>query len=222
MSSSRILGGREAGGAQPLAWRQAPPDPRPAAGNLYAGQDAASRESSREADRRELEEQARAAYQRGFREGEAAAAQTAGARLQPVLDRLGQTIQDLGGYRARLRREAEADLVRLAVEIARRILRRELSVDPEALLGVVKAGLERMAARESCRLRLHPGQVDVVRRYLAGGGHNIEVAADPGLEPGAAIFESEAGTIDAGIETQLSEIERGLADLAGGRGAGRR
>jgi len=220
MSSSRILTGREAE-AQPIVWRRAPLASRPpAAGNLYAGQARGNEEASPAVSRQELDQQSQAAYRRGFQEGEAAGTQAAEARLGPVLEKLAQTIAGLGGYRRRLRQEAEADLVRLAVAIARRVLRRELSVDPEALLGVVKAALERMAARERCSVRLHPSQMEAVRRHLEGGGLNVEIAADHSLEPGAVIFESAAGSVDAGVETQLNEIERGLADLAGGRGAG--
>jgi flagellar assembly protein FliH len=219
MSSSRILTGNDAD-VRPIAWRQAPRESRPQVGpNLYAEKAPPTQDASPEAGLRELEQQSQAAYQRGFQEGEAAGRQAAEARLQPVLDKLGQTIRDLGGYRGRLRQEAEADLVRLAVAIARRILRRELSVDPEALLGVVRAALERISARERCSVRLHPSQVETVQRYLEGGARTVEIIGDHSLEPGDTVFESSAGAVDAGIETQLNEIERGLADLAGDRGA---
>ena len=47
----------------------------------------------------------------------------------------------VAGLRARIRKETESDIVTLTVAIARRVLRRELSVDPEAIHGVVKAAL---------------------------------------------------------------------------------
>ena len=40
----------------------------------------------------------------------------------------------------------------------------------------------------------------------------FEVVAEPRLERGAAIFETTRGSLDASIETQLDEIQRGLID----------
>ena len=39
-----------------------------------------------------------------------------------------------------------------------------------------------------------------------------EVLTDPSCDPGSVIFETERGNLDASIETQLQEIERGLTD----------
>ena len=60
-----------------------------------------------------------AARAAGFREGEAAGAARSNTSLAPVLQQMTRTIQDLAGYRSRFRKEAEQDLVKLAVSIAR-------------------------------------------------------------------------------------------------------
>jgi flagellar assembly protein FliH len=39
--------------------------------------------------------------------------------------------------------------------------------------------------------------------------------ADASREPGAVIFETQRGNLDASIESQLQEIERGLTDRLG-------
>ena len=43
-------------------------------------------------------------------------------------------------------------------------------------------------------------------------GAGIVVAPDPAREPGTVIFETERGDLDASVESQLREIERGLTD----------
>jgi flagellar assembly protein FliH len=48
--------------------------------------------------------------------------------------------------------------------------------------------------------------------------HRVEVLADANLAPGGVILESSRGLLDASVDTQLAEIERGFADLAGGSG----
>jgi flagellar assembly protein FliH len=158
----------------------------------------------------EFERQLRAAREEGRREGEAAVRR----QLDAVIEQLARSVEDLSTVRARLRRQAEADLVHLAVAIARRILRRELTLDPDAIAGLVHAALQRLAGQEIARVRVHPELAVAIRTALAEGqgAQAAEVVADARLEVGAVIFETERGNLDASVETQLAEIERGLAD----------
>ena len=150
----------------------------------------------------------------GLREGEAAGRTRASGELEPLLTRMARTIEELGGLRPQLRREGEADLVKLAIAIARRVIRRELAIDPDALHGLVLAALEKLQVQEICRVRVHASQVARIQELLRErpGGAAIEVSADPSGDPGAAVFETSRGNLDASVESQLGEIERGLAD----------
>src|SRR2546430_16517538 len=98
--------------------------------------------------RQECEHQVREAHAAGVREGEADGRRLGAAELEPLVGRLCATIEELAGMRARLRHEAEADLVKLAIAIARRVLRRELSVDPDALNGLVFSALDKLQGQE--------------------------------------------------------------------------
>ncbi len=163
----------------------------------------------------ELESELTQRTHRAYQDGESAGAKHAAAQLQPVIDRMGQTIQDLATVRTRLRREAESDLVRLSLAIARRILHRELTVDPEALSGIVRSALDRLDAREVSRIRVHPADAPMIEQSLMRGAFRkvVEVVPDPALERGAAVFETSRGQFDASVDTQLQEIERGFADV---------
>jgi flagellar assembly protein FliH len=160
-----------------------------------------------------MEQGMRDAYQRGLREGEAAAAQKMAEQMRTKVEQLGRSIEQLALHRTKVQREAEPELVRLALAIARRIVRRELSVDPDSLLGLLKAGLEKIELAEAHRVRVHPEHATIVARLLEGAARPVEVAADAGLPVGAVIFETSRGAIDVGLETQLKEIERGFADF---------
>jgi flagellar assembly protein FliH len=208
--SSRLL---PPDGPQPmerLAWRQvhAPTPTRAAPSRAEAPADAG------EEQRRHWEERVAQARGEGWREGEAAGRSRAAAEMDAALERMARTIEEVASLRSRLRREAEADTVKLALAIARRVIRRELAVDPEALHGLVLGALERLQADEICRVRVHPSQVSAVAALLrkSNGGVAIEVAPDGSRDPGAVLFETERGNLDASVESQLGEIERGLAD----------
>ncbi|MGP8245358.1 MAG: FliH/SctL family protein [Bryobacteraceae bacterium] len=194
------------GAVEPLAWRQMGPPEEPGAG-VSAGEpdpDLA----------RQVEERVREAHAAGFREGREQGRNQAAQQVQPVMERLTRSIEDLAGLRGRLRHEAEADLVTLALAIARRVLRRELSVDPGAIRGVALAALEKLDGQEIGRVRVHPAHAAelsaCLRRTNSAGA--VEVVPDTARELGFVVFETERGSLDASVDTQLEEIERGLAD----------
>jgi flagellar assembly protein FliH len=164
---------------------------------------------------RQAEKSSQEALQKGLRQGEADGRRQALAQLDGELQRLARSAAEMAGLRHAIRREAEEELVRLALAIARRILHRELTVDPEALTGLVKAALGKIEMRDTYRVRTHPEHVAAVTRCLAQAGapQKIEVLADTSLEKGSAIFETGRGLLDASVETQLAEIQRGLVDL---------
>jgi flagellar assembly protein FliH len=155
------------------------------------------------------------AKQAGRAEAEATLRTQISGQFDAINLRLARSIEELSSHQAVLRRDAEQDVVKLAIAIARKVLYREISVDPEALLGLVKVALEKIEAREIHRVRVHPDQTRGVEHALQsiGAPRQIEVYGDPGLEHGAAIFETSRGSLDVSVETQLREIERGFADL---------
>jgi flagellar assembly protein FliH len=156
----------------------------------------------------------RLAFESGVREGEAAARQQLEVQLRQMTDQLAHTVADVAACRGDAIRRAEADIVQLSMEIARRVIHRELSMDSSVLGALIRAALEKLASQEVHRVRVHPDQAQAVRRCLEemGRSTDIEVAGDPTLPPGGAIFESSRGSLDASVETQLQEIERGLVD----------
>lgn len=207
--SSKIIRPEDDQPATPLVWRQLRTEaPQPADDIREECRVEISR-LQQQCEKRVLE--ARAA---GVREGEAAGRSRAAAELQPVIERLSRTIDELAQLRPRLRKDAEADMVRLCLAIARRVLRRELAVDPEALHGLVLAALEKLQGQENCRVKVHPSQAGPVAACLAKSatGGTVQVVSDPSREPGTVIFETTRGNLDASVESQLQEIERGLAD----------
>jgi flagellar assembly protein FliH len=225
--SCRRVTGLEAAAAQPVAWRRTGPAPPPAdpqsapqaprlalpAGrppNLAEAFDLRIKELTADADARE-----RQARRQGFQEGEAAAAAKATAEIERMTAAAAEAVRDLMTVERQMRRRMEEDLAKLAAMIARRILHREISVDPEALLGIVRAALARLDAREVHRIRIYPREAPMIEKRLAEMHlpQRIEVVADPTLERGAILFETQRGQLDASIETQLEEIDRGLADM---------
>jgi flagellar assembly protein FliH len=210
--SSRIVRGNAARDAAPVPWAAA--QGVPAGRSIQSGLDpnVASRVSELEA---QLETRVRDARQAGLREGQLAAEQRLGEEVRQAVKNLARGVAELAAIRDRLRREAEQDVVQLAIEIARRVLHREIAADAEALLGLTRAALQRIDVREIHRVRVHPASAGALESALAeiGAPQRIEVHADATLEPGGLLFETSRGSCDVSVATQLREIERGFVDL---------
>src|SRR4051794_30425887 len=132
--SSRVRQSPEDSAGSPVIWRQ-----MHVAGPGRTGVDAGPPPdlSERLAEvQQEAEQRVREAHAAGLREGEATGRQRAATELKAAIDRLARSVEEIGGLRGRLRAEAEADLVQLSLAIAKRILRREIVLDPEALHGL--------------------------------------------------------------------------------------
>jgi flagellar assembly protein FliH len=163
---------------------------------------------------RACEQRVKEARTAGLREGEEKANEKAAQEVRSMIERAARSVEEIAALRPRLRREAEADLVKLALTIARRVVYRELAIDADAMRGVVLAALEKLQGQEVSRVRVHPDLAKMLSEELrrVGGARAVEVIPDPSSERGALIFETSRGNLDGSVETQLQEIERGLTD----------
>lgn len=162
----------------------------------------------------ELETKVAQAYAAGVNAGEESARQKLEAGVREVVQQMSNSIADLSGLRSEILRRAEVDAVSLCMEIARKVLHHELSTEETAMDSLIRAALEKLQGQEIYRVRVHPDQEAAVRACLDGTarGRAVTVVADPVQNLGGAIFEISRGSLDASVETQLTEIERGLAE----------
>ncbi|MDX2266678.1 MAG: FliH/SctL family protein [Bryobacter sp.] len=192
------------------------PGHAPAAENPTPADWSAEIERAAAQHQRELQE----AIERTRREAEARFKQKLEQEVEPWLRRMAASIEDIATVRQRYLAESEEKVVRLAVAIAQRILHREVQIDSLALLGLLRAAIEKSEMREMQKILLNPQDLEALRPHLAKLNlpPRVEIAAERGLERGALLVESTSGTLDASIDAQLDEVERGFIDMLGKRG----
>jgi flagellar assembly protein FliH len=199
-SKGEILTGDQSHAA-PIAWRTV----------ASAGDQRRNHQNDIEREAvRKLDQARREAYAEGL----AAGRQQAEEQFRPAVQGLVQTLESLNRLRESLREETLQDLVHLAISIAARVIHREVAVDPDALGGLIQAAFSKLQSREINRVRMHPTMETLVRKLLdqSGAHKNLVVMPDPSLKPSEVFFETSQGILDASVETQLREIERGLID----------
>jgi len=187
----------EAGGSDPVSRvTEAQPDPPPQVREVQV----------------DLEAERRAAWQEGFEEGY----RQAQSDLQPLVSSLKEATRSLADEREDLIRGAELVVVRLAYEIARKVVGHEVQMSTDAIVYTVREALRRIADRDRIVLRLNPQDVRTIRsnRYLQRDLFEtfaeVDIREDEEVARGGCIVETSSGLIDATIETQLAEIEAAL------------
>jgi flagellar biosynthesis/type III secretory pathway protein FliH len=117
---------------------------------------------------------------------------------------------------ARAQRNVQGDLRTLAVRIAERILEREISLNPDAVSDIVAAALRQAGAPRDIVLRVHPDDLKALERgrprliERCSRTQAVLFRADATIARGGCIVETELGTVDARLPTQLEAIERAL------------
>lgn len=154
-----------------------------------------------------LEAEARAAYERGRREGaeEArAAARADGERLaSAVREAFARGLEAL----AQRRREEVRELLEMAVEIARHVLGREPGPAGRELVERVRAALEAVDDGP-LELAAHPSDHEVLRSALAG--EPVEVRADPSLAPGEVVLRGPWSVAELTREAAWAAVREAL------------
>ena len=127
-----------------------------------------------------------------------------------------QAIEDFARERQNYYQRIEPEMVELALAIARKILHREVQLDPHALAGMVHVALEKLDAGTEIHLHVPPRDAAEWRHYFAcqiREGPAPEVHEDPEMNAGECRIETSMGSTQIGFESQLKEIETGLLDL---------
>ncbi len=204
--------------AAPFAYAEVEPATR---GEGGGAESQAGAQAAEERNRRQLAEafeQGRQAVQQQLRsELDTAVAQN---RAQ-IADSLRQFAVERQNYYRRI----EGEVVELALAIARKVLHREVQIDPQALAGIVRVTLEKLDTSTRVDLHVNPKEAPDWRHYFACRAEDVpppEVHEDASVSPGECRVETSLGSTVVGLQSQLKEIETGLLDLLAERPDGAR
>lgn len=133
------------------------------------------------------------------------------AARSAVTAALAQFTEERNSYFARV----EAEVVQLSLSVAKKILHREAQVDPMLIATLVRMAVERMRDDSVMTVRVHPLRVAGWKQYFAADPAMARVAVeeDAQLTDQDCILETELGSANFGLDSQLKEIEQGFFDL---------
>jgi len=161
------------------------------------------------------------AYCRGFGDGERkghelgeqAGLESAMQKLESLLTGGHKLLCELGELHRQTCRDVEADLVQLALAVARKIVGRDVSLGPDAVTRIIREALTRVEHAGRITIKLNPADLellaDIKPQLLSGlpeAGRAV-FEADEGIARGGCLIETDEGEVDARIERQFQVVE---------------
>jgi flagellar assembly protein FliH len=148
----------------------------------------------------------------GVRKGEAELAKRINevnvkiAALEAILGTLARPLEQLD-------EQVESELTRLALTVAKHLVRRELRIDPTQIIGIIRHTVSLLPlASRNIRVHLHPDDAAVVREKLAAplGEQQWQISEDPLMARGGCRVTTDNSSIDARFETAMAAALSGL------------
>ena len=157
----------------------------------------------------------RDAYQKGFEAGRNSGFEMAEKKVEAILGRFTDALERLATARQQVVSETNRDLVRLAAEIARKLVEREIRIDEEIVLTLVQVALNRLNQNASITVYLNPEDLVFVQARLEAtpqqfSERDLRLKAREDLKRGDCLLESGYGNVDGRLSEQFKRIEHGL------------
>lgn len=169
---------------------------------------------------RQVQAARQAGYQDGYRDGLAALesfkqsftaqlTQQLGGQAQAVIEQLQQRLDSI-------EQQLAGRVAGVALELARQVVRSEISLRPERVVSVAEEALAALlTSARQVSVRLHPDDHAMVAHSLKETLHarGAKLVADPAMARGGVVVESDIAIVDAGVPARW----RKAAALLGSR-----
>ena len=152
------------------------------------------------------------AFEQGYAEGERIGKQMGEAMLETICKRYEKSIGDLTAAHKQMAQAMEEQTVRLSLEIARKIVQRELTMDPDLVAALATVTLKRLSGHQTIALRVSRTDFERVSSAVAKVNPAVVVKEDPMLERGDFVIETGQTHLDGRLSNQIDTIGRALLE----------
>ena len=180
---------------------------------------------TKEETEKDIQAKLEALEQKGYLEGYAAGHEKgikdAEAEIAEKLRRLQGIIKELDGYKEKKTKEWLPQIIDLALEISKKIIRKEVELDEMAVLRIARDAMKKIeGSREDIIIRVSHQDYDAMVTGIAflkeqQEVKDISVEPSSSISPGGVYIITPTVEIDAGIEEQIKEIQDGISTAIG-------
>lgn len=159
-------------------------------------------------------------HQQAYQEGFAAGMKDGRAEGQSIAQLMQRMMEELSLSLHHFEQNMATEILDLALDVARQMVRSALQADPDLILPVVREAIETLPqVNQNAMLYLHPEDAGRVRAMLKDEYHETawRVVEDAHLERGGCRVETSTSEIEATLEARWQRIAAALGSDASWR-----
>ncbi|ASS65718.1 MULTISPECIES: FliH/SctL family protein [unclassified Paenibacillus] len=179
---------------------------------------------ARRADDERIAEEARlAGYGEGFSQGSREAEAALRKEWEQRIEESSSILEASFRMKEQIIQEAEPFLVELSCAIAEKLVGKQLDLEPDIAIDLIRNMLSRRRENGSIVLCVSPAQLSSVLaardelELSIDSQAELQILPDASVKDHGCVIRTAFGSIDARIDTQLSEIKRELMGIASQR-----
>ena len=174
-----------------------------------------------ETARRKAEEMESQAYNNGFEQGRKDGEELGKRQFEAMANRLKSMVESLTAQGEELFSRYEAQMVRLCMKVAQKVVAVEIDTRPELILEILRHAFHQVQEATEIKVILNPKDLELVKEYVLGNpdlarGHKMEFLPNEAMDRGGCILETEFGLVDASMEERWKAIEESLEEALSG------
>lgn len=172
-------------------------------------------ESASETDelsvKQKLEAIEKEAYEKGFEAGEKAGFSIGEQKVAILIEKLEAMLKELTSLKEQTLRELEPEIVELSVSIARKIIIKELTTNPDEIVEMTKEALRKLTRTGQIIIKINPSLYNLFIKYkpeITEIHQNIVFDTDPSVAHSIIIAPEEEIVTD--VDEQLKNLIRDI------------
>lgn len=156
-------------------------------------------------------------YEHGLRE----AHQEIEADRQLAMEQCRQILEEARRTKVKLLESSTADMARLAIAVAKRVISTEVNTNPQIIISVIREAINLLDQPGNFRVYVNPEEIEAALDSLAGAEMSEmekqdlanALVADARVGMGGCVIESDQGVVDAQLDTRIAKVEQALQDV---------
>lgn len=183
--------------------------------NVQAGPGAGGTGLAREAEEKLIALE-KDAYKKGFQQGRTEAFKEERERIEAALEGLAKVTRELSHMKRNVLEDAEKEILELALDIGRKAVLQEISVNRELVMNAVKTAVKKVAHNEDLKIRVNPKDIAMVEEHrpellrLNEGEGQVAFVKDERVAPGGCIVETDHQVVEYHPHLQIEAISKAL------------
>ncbi len=161
----------------------------------------------------------REAYEKGFAAGEDAGFSMGEKKALVLTERLENIISELTGLRKKIVRETEPQVVELAVDIAKKIILKELTIDPDEIVNITREALLRLERTGQITIKINTSLYELFMKHkqeILNIHPDVVFDVDPAASSHGAVVMSPSEEILTDVDIQMKHLIKEMGERLDG------